>query len=388
MKTIPYSRQYIDSKDIKYVSKALKEDIITTGKYVKKFEDKFIKFFQSKHVLTCSSGTSALHLAFASINLKKGDVVIMPAINFIAAYSMAKLMNARIFLADTDYLTGQMTPTTLLECIKKNKIKKIKAVVNMYLGGYPENIINFYRIKKKYNFFLIEDACHALGAKYKFKEKYIKIGSCKHSDIAVFSLHPVKTITSGEGGVITTNNTILYNRQKLLRSHCIIRENKKEHWKYEINNIGFNYRLSDINCALGLSQFTKINKFINFRKKIFNIYRSKLKTINNLISFPTYNKNYKPAYHLFIISINFEEIKATKDKLLKLFKKAGIFCQYHYIPIYKFNLFQEKIDLKHYKGAEYYYKNSLSLPIFYNLGFVYQKKILSLIKVFLNRHSN
>ena len=260
MKTIPYNRQYIDSKDIKYVSKALKEDIITTGKYVKKFEDKFIKFFQSKYVLTCSSGTSALHLAFASINLKKDDVVIMPAINFIAAYSMAKLMNARIFLADTDYLTGQMTPTTLLECIKKNKIKKIKAVVNMYLGGYPENIINFYRIKKKYNFVLIEDACHALGAKYKFKEKYINIGSCKHSDIAVFSLHPVKTITSGEGGVITTNNKILYNRQKMLRSHYIIRENKKKHWKYQINKIGFNYRLSDINCALGLSQFKKINK--------------------------------------------------------------------------------------------------------------------------------
>jgi dTDP-4-amino-4,6-dideoxygalactose transaminase len=388
MKTIPYNRQYIDSKDIKYVSKALKEDIITTGKYVKKFEDKFIKFFQSKYVLTCSSGTSALHLAFASINLKKDDVVIMPAINFIAAYSMAKLMNARIFLADTDYLTGQMTPTTLLECIKKNKIKKIKAVVNMYLGGYPENIINFYRIKKKYNFVLIEDACHALGAKYKFKEKYINIGSCKHSDIAVFSLHPVKTITSGEGGVITTNNKILYNRQKMLRSHYIIRENKKKHWKYQINKIGFNYRLSDINCALGLSQFKKINKFISFRKKIFNIYRNKLKTINNLISFPPYNNNYKSAYHLFIISINFEEIKATKDKLLKLFKKAGILCQYHYIPIYKFNLFQKKIDLNHYKGAEYYYKNSLSLPIFYNLGFVYQKKILKLIKVFLNRYSN
>ena len=144
MKIIPYGRQYIDNQDIKFVSKALKQDLITTGSYVKKFENKILKFLKVRYALSCSSGTSALHLALMAINLKKNDVIIMPAINFIAAYNMATLMNAKIFLADVDSLTGQMTPKTLLECIKNNKLKKIKAIITMYLGGHPENVIEFY----------------------------------------------------------------------------------------------------------------------------------------------------------------------------------------------------------------------------------------------------
>ena len=386
MKTIPYGRQYIDRQDIRLVSKALKEDLITTGRYVKKFEAKISRFLKVKYAASCNSGTSALHLALMAINLKKDDVIIMPAINFIAVYNMARLMNAKIFLADVDPFTGQMTPKNLIDCIQKNKLEKIKAIITMYLGGYPENVVEFYRIKKKYKCYLIEDACHAFGARYKYNNKKLYIGSCRHSDLATFSFHPVKTFTTGEGGIVTTNNKILADKILLLRSHGI--ERKKQHWEYNVQNIGFNYRLSDINSALGISQLTKINKFISFRKKIFNIYRSKLKIINNLISFPLYNKNHRPAYHLFIISINFEEIKSTKDKLLKFFKKAGIFFQYHYIPIYKFDLFKKKINLNFYRGAEFYYKNSLSLPIFYNLDLRSQKKILSLMKIFFNRCLN
>ena len=197
MKTIPYGRQYIDNQDIRLVSKALKEDLITTGKYVKKFENKISKFLKVKYAASCNSGTAALHLALMAIGLEKDDVVIMPAINFIAVYNMGRLMNAKIFLADVDPLTGQMTPGTLLECIKNNKLKKIKAIVTMYLGGYPENVIEFYNIKKKFKCYLIEDSCHALGSKYLFNKKFLPIGSCKHSDISTFSLHPVKKITSG-----------------------------------------------------------------------------------------------------------------------------------------------------------------------------------------------
>jgi dTDP-4-amino-4,6-dideoxygalactose transaminase len=152
MKIIPYGRQYIDSQDIKFVSKALKEDLITTGGYVKKFENKISKFLKVKYAVSCSSGTAGIHLALLAINLKENDIVIMPAINFIASYSLSKLMKAKIFLADVDPCTGQMIPKTLLECIKKNKIRKIKAVITMYLGGYPENICEFYQIKKKYYF--------------------------------------------------------------------------------------------------------------------------------------------------------------------------------------------------------------------------------------------
>ena len=263
MNEIPYNKQFIDHKDILEVSNSLKKKLITTGVYVKKFEKNISQFMNVKFSLSCNSGTSALHLAMLAINLKPNDIIIMPAINFIAIYNMCKLMKAKIFLADVDPFTGQMTPQTLLNCIERNKLKKIKAIITMYLGGYPENIIEFYNIKKKFNCYLIEDACHALGAKYKFKNKYLPIGSCKHSDISVFSLHAVKTITSGEGGIVNTNNKVLYNKMLNLRSHGIKRD-KSSHWKYNVICSGFNYRLSDINCALALSQLKKISKFINY----------------------------------------------------------------------------------------------------------------------------
>jgi dTDP-4-amino-4,6-dideoxygalactose transaminase len=383
MKNIPYGRQYIDSQDIRLVSKALKEDLITTGGYVKKFENKISKFLKAKYVASCNSGTSALHLAFMAINLKENDVVIMPAINFIAVYNMARLMNAKIYLADVDPLTGQMTPKALLECIKNNKLKRIKAIITMYLGGYPENVIEFYRIKKNFNCYLIEDACHALGSKYLSNKGFLPIGSCKHSDISTFSLHPVKTITSGEGGLVTTNNKVFYNRIVSLRSHGI-NKHKNFHWKYNLSKPGFNYRLSDMNCALGLGQLKKINKFINYRKKVFNIYKIGLRKIVNVMNFSSYKK-IKPSYHLFLASINFKRIKSSKDKLLKFLRKKNIICQYHYIPIYKFKLFNQKTNLNSYKGAEFYYKNTVSLPIFYNLNISFQKTIINKIKLFLKK---
>jgi len=381
MRNIPYGRQFVDSNDIREVSKALKQDLITTGGYVKKFENKISKFLKVNYALSCSNGTAALHLTFMAINLKKDDVVIMPAINFIASYSMAKFMSAKIYLADVDSFTGQMTPKTLINCINKNKIKRIKAVVTMYLGGYPENVIEFYKIKKKYKFYLIEDACHALGAKYFYNKRYIPIGSCQHSDIATFSLHPVKTITSGEGGLVTTNNRLIYNQISLLRSHGI-KKNKKLHWKYNISRPSFNYRLSDLNCALALTQLKKINKFINYRKRIYDFYRNHLK-INHI--FINMRKYYKimPSFHLYLLSINFKKIKKKKDDLLKFLKKENIYCQFHYIPIYKFKLFNEKINLNSFLGSENYLKNNISLPIFFNLKFFLLKKIIKKINTFI-----
>jgi dTDP-4-amino-4,6-dideoxygalactose transaminase len=305
----------------------------------------------------------------------------MPSINFIAIYNMASFMNAKIFLADVEPLSGQMTPKTLEDCIINNKLKKIKAIVTMYLGGYPENVNEFYSIKKKYKCYLIEDACHALGAEYFYNNKYLHVGCSKHSDIATFSLHPVKTITSAEGGLVTTNNKVFFDRIVSARSHGI-NKNKNFHWKYDIKKRGFNYRLSDLNAALGLSQLNKINRFIRYRRQIFNFYRSELKNYKNLIKFPTYNKN-KSSYHLFLVSINFNQIKSNKDKILKFFKKNNILGQYHYIPIYKFSLFKKKLNLNFFKGAEYYYRNTLSLPIFYNLDFNLLKKITKKIKFFL-----
>jgi UDP-4-amino-4,6-dideoxy-L-N-acetyl-beta-L-altrosamine transaminase len=384
MKTIPYGRQYIDSGDIKLVSSALKEDLITTGNYVKKFETNVKKKLGVKFTLTCSNGTSGLHLAFKAINLKKNDIVVMPAVNFIAAYNMCKVIEAKIFLADVDKFSGQMTPETLLACIKKNKIKKIKAILTMYMGGYPENVFEFYKIKKKFNCFLIEDACHALGAKYRHNSKDIYIGSCKHSDIAVFSLHPVKTITSGEGGLITTNDSYLAKKIFLLRSHGI-KKNKNKHWEYNVLQSGFNYRLSDINCALALSQLLKIKKFIEYRKKIFLLYKKELVKFNEFVTLPVYNQKNSPSYHLFIILFNFKKLKTTKENFFLFLKKNYIMCQYHYIPIYRFQICKKKNYLKHYK-SEVFFKNAISIPIYFNLKYRQQLFIIKIIKSFIEKN--
>ncbi len=310
-KTIPYGKQYIDRNDIKYVSTSLKNDLITTGPYVVKLENRLKKFFKSKFSFTCSSGTAAIHLAMLSLNLKPNDTILMPAINFIASYNIAKTMNLKIYLVDVDKYTGQITPSSVLECIKRNRLKTIKALVVMFHGGYPENIKNFYDIKKKFNFYIIEDACHAFGAEYKYKKKFYKIGSCKHSDISTFSLHPVKTITSGEGGIVSTNNSKIAKKIMLFRNHGIIRKTSK-HWHYDVIANGYNYRLSDINCSLAFSQFNKLKYLLNQRKKIYNRYCKVFENFNKNLVIPNFSNNIKSSYHLFLININFKKLKKKK----------------------------------------------------------------------------
>ncbi len=379
-KKIYYGRQHIDRSDAKLVIKSLSENLITTGNYVSLFEKKISDKFKCKYAYSCNSGTSGLHLAYLSINLKKNDVVLMPSINFISSYSMAKHLGAKIFLVDVDPLTGQMTPKKILECIKLNKIKKIKAIVTMYLGGYVENNINFYNLKKKLNCYLIEDSCHAIGAKYKYRNKEYYIGSCKHSDICVFSFHPVKTITTGEGGAVLTNTKSLSKKIKIFRDHGIIR-NKKKYWKYDIKQTSFNYRLSDINCALGISQLNKLNKFINQRKKIFNEYKSKLKNLKKYIKINNYNNNVN-GFHLVILNVNFKNLKSSKNEFFRFLNKYNIFPQFHYIPIYKFSFHKKKYFNK-FIGTEEYYKNSISLPIYYNLNKSDLSYIVKVIKKFI-----
>ena len=377
MKYIPYGRQFIDNKDKKLISSSLSNDLITTGPFVEKFEGNLSKYFNCKYSYVCSSGTAAIHLAMLSIGLKKDDIILMPAVNFIAAYNMAKIIGLKVFLVDVDEFTGQVTPNKVLECIKKNKLKKIHALLVMFHGGYPENIKKLYDIKKRYNFYIIEDACHALGSKYKYKNKFFKIGSCKHADISTFSLHPLKTITSGEGGIVTSNNAKIAKNIQLFRSHGILRK-KNKHWEYDILEYGFNYRLSDINCALGLSQLKKINFFLKKRKKIYQQYLKEFKNFSQNIVIPKYSKNIKSSYHLFLLNIAFDKLKKNKNHFMKYLKDNKIVAQQHYIPIYKFSIYKgESIG---FSGAEKYFNNSISLPIFVNLSNLNQIKVIKIIK--------
>ncbi len=382
MKIIPYGKQFIDSKDIRAVSKALKDKIITTGKVVEKFENTLKKYLNVRFASVCNSGTSALCLAMLSIGLKRNDVIIMPSMTFVASYNIAKLLGAKVFLADVDKATGQMTPEDVKNCCRKFNLKKVKAIVLMYNGGHPENAQNFNKLKKKLKCFIIEDACHALGAQYSWNNRNYKVGSCKNSDIATFSLHPLKTITTGEGGIVTTNSNKIDQKIKKFRSLGISRDAKK-HWKYEVLYPGLNFRLNDFQCALGLSQLKKIKIFLRYRKEIALKYDKELRKIKD-ISLPIYSKKNSSAYHLYLINLkNYNHKK--KDLFIEYMKSKNIILQYHYIPIYKFKIFNDKYIGK---NTEQYYKETISLPIFYGLKNNEQNHIINSIKLFFKKKSN
>ena len=368
-KKIYYGKQYIDKKDINAVKIALSKKLITTGNSVATFEKEIRNFTKSKYAITCSSGTAALHIALFSIDLKPNDIIIMPVINFISSYAMASSMNAKIYLADVCPDSGHMRTEDLLKCIKDNKIKKIKSVINMYIGGGTKEIEKFYKLKKKFKFFLIEDACHAFGSEYKIREKLYKVGSCKHSDICTFSFHPLKSITTGEGGCLTTNDIKLAKKMQIFRSHGILR---KSYQNYDIKNLGFNYRLSDINSALGLSQLKKLKSFVKKRQQIAKLYISKLNKLSQFIDTPDFDKN--SSWHLFRI-----KIKKNKNKLINYLQKNHIFSQIHYKPI---NLFSFYKNNKKFKNAEKYYKETLSLPIYYKLSNKDILSICNLLKIY------
>ncbi len=373
---IYYGKQSINKTDLKSVTDSLKKRMITNGSYVNKFENLCKLKLKAKFAVSCNSGTSALFMAFLAIGLKKNDVVIMPAVNFIASANMAKVSGAKIFFADIDYNTGQISPQSIIDCLKKNKIKKVKAIISMYMGGYPRFIEDLYKLKKKLNCYLIEDACHAFGASYEINKKKFKIGSCLHSDICTFSFHPLKSITTGEGGLITTNKRSIANKIRLYRSHNI--QKNFFYWDYSVNDVGFNFRLSDINCALGYSQLKRLNQFVSKRKKIYDIYKTEFSS-ESQIKIIEPEKNTNSSYHLVIALINFKRLKMTKSAFLKKLIKKNIYCQFHYIPIFNFKNFKIK-NKSQFTNSNLYYDNALSLPVYPDLNIKNVYKIVAEIK--------
>jgi UDP-4-amino-4,6-dideoxy-N-acetyl-beta-L-altrosamine transaminase len=354
-KTIPYGHQWINEKDIKEVVKVLKSDWITQGPKVEEFEKAIAKYCRVKYAVAVSSGTAALHAAYAVAGIAPGDEVITTPLTFAAtAYAVSHLGGKPVFV-DVQEDTLNIDPTKIEEKINK----KTKAVAPVDFRGHPCDYDGIIKIAKKHKLLIIEDAAHSLGSEYKGK----RIGS--FADFTILSFHPVKAITTGEGGMILTNRKDFYEKLKIFRHHGIIKKPEKGGWYYEIENPGYNYRLTDFQCALGLSQLKKINKFIKKRREIVEKYNDAFKDIEEIIT-PTERNYVKSAWHIYVIQLCLEKLKVDRKKMFEELQKEGLGVQVHYLPLHLQPLYRKKFGYK--KGdfpvAEIYYQRAITLPLF------------------------
>ena len=377
---LPYSRQHINRKDIKAVNTVLKNDFITQGPIVPQFEKKISKIVNSNYAIATNSATSSLHIACLALGLKKGDHLWTVSNSFVASANCGKYCDATISFIDIDEHTYNMDCKDLYKKLitaKKNK-KLPKILVAVHLAGLPAKMKIIKQLSKKFNFKIIEDASHALGAKiYKHP-----VGSCKFSDITVFSFHPVKMITTGEGGMATTNSLVLAKQMRLLREHGIERKQfktktKKPKWYYEQQLLGYNYRMSDIHAALGLSQLSRLKSIVQKRNKIAKKYNRDLKNLP--LKLPHIDKNYFFSYHLFIIRLIPKVAKITRDQLFNLLRKNKIYTNLHYQPIHLQPFYSNSKNHK-LPNTIAYAEQALSIPIYENLTIKNQNKVISVLK--------
>jgi len=379
---ISYGRQFIDKEDIRAVTKALNSRLITQGPYIKKFEKRICKKLGYKFASVVSSGTAALHLIGLAMKWKQGDIILTTPISFLATSNSIIYSSAKPEFVDIDKNFYTIDIVKLEKKIKflKKKKKNIRAIVCTDYAGHPCDWPKLKKISKKYNLKLVNDNCHALGAKINSDERY----TSKFSYCTSLSFHPLKHITTGEGGAVLSNDKDFDKKIKLLRSHGMIKIKSDEIWKYEMRELGYNYRISDFQCALGISQLKKLNKFLKKRKEIARIYDNAFKNIGG-ITIPKTKKGYSHAYHLYPLRINFKQFKISKKKFFKIMKKKNFLLQVHYIPIhyqpyYKKNFKYKKND---FPISENFYNEEVSLPIYFGLSKDNQRKVIKNIKKLL-----
>ena len=384
---IPYSRQFLFSKDIKKVTKVLKSDYLTQGQEVPKFEKELSNFCKSKYALVVNSATSALHLTCLALDLKPNDYLWTVPITFVASANCGLYCGAKVDLVDIDKNTFNIDINSLEKKLKsakkRNKLPKI--VIPVHFAGNPCDLKKLSQLSKKYRFKIVEDASHALGSKYLDKN----IGDNTFSDATIFSFHPVKPITSGEGGAVVCKDKKIYQKIKMLREHGIVKDKKffglkknVQPWYYEQQQLGFNYRMSDISAALGNSQLSHLKLFLKKRNQIAKIYENKLN--KNYISFQKIQKNCYSSRHLFIIKL----AKRFHKKMFNYLRKNKIYVQIHYIPIYKQPYYKKNFNFKkeNFPNSEKYYSQAISIPIFFNLSIKKQYQVIKLINSFFSKN--
>ena len=374
---IPYGRQSITDEDIDAVVAVLKSDYLTQGEAVPAFEQGLADYCRVPHVIACNNGTTALHLACAALELGGDDWAWVSAISFVASANCARYCGAQVDFVDVDPETGNLSVAALREKLRtvQGTSRLPRVLVAVHLAGQPCDLSEIGALCRQYGIHLIEDACHALGASY----QDVPIGNCAHSDMTVFSFHPVKPITTGEGGAVTTRDAALAAKLRLYRSHGITRDAEQLDspspggWYYEQQVLGFNYRLTDIQAALGLSQLGRLSHFIDRRQQLAARYDELL---TELPLQPLRQDNDRSSgYHLYVIQV------ADRDQVFARLREAGIGVNVHYMPIpaqpYYRNLGQDPAD---YPGAQAYYRQAISLPLFPSLSLAEQDRVIQTLE--------
>jgi UDP-4-amino-4,6-dideoxy-N-acetyl-beta-L-altrosamine transaminase len=372
---LPYARQVIEDDDVEAVEKVLRGDWLTTGPNVEAFDEALAKAVGARHAVVCNSGTAALYIASRAAGLKPGDKVIVPSITFLATASANILAGLEVVFSDVDPETGMMTVEHAAEALSRGG-NGVKAIFPVYLGGRiagPENLAAF---ATNSGLTVIEDACHALGTSY--GDRRYPVGGCAHSLAACFSFHPAKTIAMGEGGAVTTNSDELAHQARLLRNHGMTREatafcNKDiafsadgpaNPWYYEASEISHNFRASDINCALGLSQLAKLEKFLEQRRALAERYQLRLASLAPIVRYVPGNAEDRHGWHLCTVLVDFDALGIDRRTLMERLKRRGVGSQVHYIPVHTQPFYRQRYGELSLPGAMRYYQRTLSLPLY------------------------
>jgi len=366
-KFLPYGTQSIGADDVRAVVRALKSDRLTQGPEVERFEEAFAKFCGAPYAVAVSSGTAGLHLAALTAGLGPGDEAVTTPLTFAATANCVLYAGASPRFADVHDSDLGLDPAA----VRKAVTPKTRALLPVHFAGQP-NVWGAKRdFSRRPDFMVIEDACHALGAEVRSGNRWERIGSCSAADMAVFSFHPVKHVTTGEGGMVTTRDRKFYDRLRLLRSHGIERERSRfvypgeaGAWSYEMQTLGFNYRITDIQCALGLSQLKKAPRFIARRREIASLYRKALSGVPFLSLVPE-SEGTRSSYHLFPVRIDFRALGLDRSSFMDALKREGIGTQVHYIPVPR-QPYYRKLGFRpqNYPVAERFYSEALSIPMF------------------------
>jgi len=377
---IPYGRQNIQQDDINAVVETLQTDFLTQGPKVKEFEDKFAQYVGTKYALTVNNATSGLHLSVLAMNLKKGERVITTPITFAASANCVRYAQGEVWFADIDPNTYLLSLESTRKLIESKPKGFFKGIIPVDFAGLPVNLEEFRKLADEHDLWIIEDACHAPGGYFtdsKNDKQYC--GNGNYADIGVFSFHPVKHIACGEGGMLTTNSKEVYNKLSLLRTHGITKENMSENhggWFYEMQELGFNYRLTDFQSALGITQLAKNNRGVIRRNEIAQAYKNAFQGKIKFQSLPNGSYN---AHHLFVIEVD------NRKELYDFLRLHNIFAQIHYIPVhtlpYYKNIGYSEAELT---NAEKYYSRCISLPMFPSLTNEELQYVIDKVLEFIN----